>query len=127
MATTCLLFPEYKAGGGYYISLAKASSGDNSRSWRLIVGDIDDNICPPSSKKSDICTTINEENFYDNVAQILSKRVVSVLQGMNDGRFSINPISDLDTDEKEGDYSSTERKICVDCDYKRCCGVKYWY
>ncbi|MCX6113330.1 MAG: PD-(D/E)XK nuclease family protein [Proteobacteria bacterium] len=127
MAAASLMLPEYKAGGGCYISLAKASYGDNSRSWRLIVGEVDDNICSSRSRDPRSCITINEDSFYDDIAQILSKRVIEALKGIKNGVFTIDPICDLDSDQVEGDSSSTERKICVKCDYKRCCGVKYWY
>ena len=127
MVAASLMFPEYKAGGGCYISLAKASTSNNSRSWRLIVGDVDNNICSPNAKSTKNCVTISENNFYDEIAQILAKRVVEALKGMMNGVFTISPISDIDSDEADGDSSSTERDICVKCDYKRCCGVKYWY
>ncbi|MEI6080708.1 MAG: PD-(D/E)XK nuclease family protein, partial [bacterium] len=127
MAAASLIFPEIKAGGGCYISLSKASTGDNPKSWRLIIGNIDDGICPPRSKTGRSCITLNEGTFYEDIAGILAKKAVGALKGITEGIFSIDPVQDISSDEEDEYSSSTEREICGICDYKRCCGVKYWY
>jgi RecB family exonuclease len=130
LTVSTLMFPELKPGAGCYINLSKAATKDNPKSWRIIVGGIDDEICSKRSKGERSTLTISADNFAADVAALLSKRVVGALKGITSGVFTIAPINDLGTspDGEEGEgESSTEREICEDCDYKRCCGVKYWY
>ena len=117
MAAASLLFPQNKPSGAFYVSLAKASSGNNPRSWRVTVNG-------PEQKT---CINLNGDSFFDEISQILSKKVIRALNGMKSGVFNIEPVIDLSSDEAEDEASSTERKICTKCEYKRCCGVKYWY
>ncbi|MEI6093551.1 MAG: PD-(D/E)XK nuclease family protein [bacterium] len=117
LAAASLLFSDHKPSGAFYVSLAKASSGTNPRSWKITVGG-------PEQKS---CINLNRETFFNDVAEILSKKVVRAISGMKAGVFTIDPIVDLATDETEDESSSTERKICTKCEYKGCCGVKYWY